>query len=104
MATGGCATSADNSNADSKGPDELAKSFKECYDSCKNRENCYFFGYKAYQESGDVNCQMHSWTDLDRGNGNVAYKCYKYEKNGKLTFLNFTIHLPLMDRPSVKCV
>ena len=85
LGSGGCATSAANSNADSQlGAIQLAKSFEECYDLCKTKDNCYFFGYKAYQESAGVNCQRHAWTDLDRGNGNDAYKCYKYDKNGKL--------------------
>ena len=91
LGSGGCATSAANSNADSQlGANQLANSFEECYDLCKIKKiedkECHFFSYKTYQESAGVNCQMHWWSDLDRGSEEqlANYDCYKYDITGKV--------------------
>ena len=78
MGPGGCATGS-NQHPDSILMTRKVESIEECYGLCKTKSKCAFFEYQTSQDSNSVNCQIHFWSDLDRGNGLDAYKCYRRE-------------------------
>ena len=81
MGPGGCATGT------KKHPPlitQKVESIKECYGLCKTKDTCTYFEYETLrQDSVGIFCHMHFWSDIDRGNGDFGFKCYKMDVDGK---------------------
>ena len=88
MGAGGCATGTNEHPpliANFQSP--KVGSIKECYDVCKTKGGCTFFEYQTlHQDSAGIFCNIHFWSDIDRGNGVYGYKCFNYD-SGKFALI-----------------
>ena len=88
MGDGGCATGTNANPPFAISQSPKVESIKECYDVCKKTTaGCTFFEYQTLnQDSLGIVCNIHFWSDIDRGNGVYGYKCFNYD-SGKFALI-----------------
>ena len=88
VGSGGCATGTNANPPFSISQSPKVESIKECYDVCKKTTaGCTFFEYQTLnQDSSGIFCNIHFWSDIDRGNGVYGYKCFNYD-SGKFALI-----------------